>query len=162
MRNMRRRGEGTVYLRSDGRWSGQIRRQDGGRQTVYGRTREETRRKLAAFRGRLASGASHRRDSVPSLEELRRYRAAIRRAALRHHASNIRVFGSVARGDPGPASDYDLVVDLDPELRGFEAFDRLDRLERSLCRLLDRPVHVVTARHRSDFTGRVLREAVPL
>ena len=159
---MARYGEGTVYLRSDGRWSGQIRSHDGRRLTVYGRTREEAQRKLSAIRDGLSSSASRGRDLVPSLEELRRHKAAIRRAALRQRASNIRVFGSVARGEAGQASDYDLVVDLDPELRGFEAFDRIDRLERNLRRVLGRPVHVVTAGHRSDFGGRVLREAVPL
>jgi uncharacterized protein len=68
-------------------------------------------------------------------------------------ASNVRVFGSVARGDSTITSDYDLVVDLDPEVRGFEAFDSLDRIEHLLAELLGWPVHVVTARHDSDFTG---------
>jgi len=54
------------------------------------------------------------------------------------------------------------VVDLDPDVRGFEAFDRLDRLEGLLTDLLRRPVHVVTARHDSAFTRRVLRDAVEL
>jgi predicted nucleotidyltransferase len=97
---------------------------------------------------------------VPSFEELRRRRATIQRLARSERASNVRVFGSVARGEATAASDYDLVVDLDPDVRGFEAFDRLDRLERRLTRLLGRRVHVVTARHQSDFTGRVLRDAV--
>lgn len=159
---MSRYGEGTVYLRSDGRWSGQIRHAGGRRLTVYGRTREDAQRKLSALRDGRSSGASEGRDLVPSLEALRRHKTPMRGAALRQRASNIRVFGSVARGEAGQASDYDLVVDLDPELRGFEAFDRLDRLERNLRRVLGRPVHVVTAGHRSDFAGRVLREAVPL
>lgn len=33
----------------------------------------------------------------------------------RYHASNPRIFGSVARGDSGPDSDIDLLVDLDPD-----------------------------------------------
>lgn len=49
-----------------------------------------------------------------------------------------------------------------PAVSGFEAFDRLDRLERLLTEFLSRPVHVVTARHDSDFTRRVLRDAVGL
>ncbi len=155
-----RRGEGTIYLRRDGRWSGQIRRPAGGRYTVYGRTREEASAKLAAVREALAPRVPRLGEAPPSLKELRRHRAAIRRIARAQRASNVRVFGSVARGDAGAPSDYDLVVDLDPELRGFEAFDRLDRLERQLTRLLGRQVHVVTARHESAFTRRVLRDAV--
>ena len=159
---MRRRGEGTVYLRRDGRWSGQIRRPDGVRQTVYGRNEKEARQRLAAVRRAIGRGPAEPEDTVPDLEGLRRHRAAIRRLATSERASNVRVFGSVARGDSTATSDYDLIVDLDPEVRGFEAFDRLDRLERLLAELLGRPVHVVTARHDSDFTRRVLRDAVGL
>ena len=97
---------------------------------------------------------------APDLGELRRQRAAIDRLARSERALNVRVFGSVARGESTAASDYDLVVDLEPDVRGFEAFDHLDRLERLLTELLGRPVHVVTARHQSDFTRRVLRDAV--
>ncbi|TMC11461.1 MAG: hypothetical protein E6J41_05955 [Chloroflexi bacterium] len=157
---MGRRGEGTVYRRRDGRWSGQIRLPGGVRQTVYGRSEEEARERLAAVRAAIAP--LDRGDAIPSLDELKRHRAAIRRAAESERASNVRVFGSVARGDANSASDYDLVVDLDPGVRGFEAFDRLDRLERLLADLLMRPVHVVTARHDSDFTRRVLRDAIGL
>jgi hypothetical protein len=101
-------------------------------------------------------------SEIPNLEDLRRRREDILRLAAREHASNVRVFGSVARGDAQAGSDYDLVVDLDPKLGGFEAFDRIDRLERDLIGLLERPVHVVTAGHRSGFTSRVLRDALPL
>ena len=159
---MGKRGEGTVYRRPDGRWSGQLRRPGGGRQTVYGRTKAEARDRLAAVRTSLAPSAPGLDRAVPGLEEMRRRRAAIQSLARNERASNVRVFGSVARGDATAASDYDLVVDLDPDVRGFEAFDRLDRLERRLTRLLDRPVHVVTAQHQSDFTRRVLRDAVGL
>src|SRR5215472_5373463 len=157
---MRRRGEGTVYRRRDGRWSGQVRRPDGVRQTVYGRTEEEARERLAAARGAIGRESADPGTVGLDLGELRRHRAAIRRLARGERASNVRVFGSVARGDASAASDYDLVVDLDPEVRGFEAFDRLDRLERLLTQLLRRPVHVVTAPHDSDFTRRVLHDAI--
>ena len=45
---------------------------------------------------------------------LRRRRAALLAAAQRRGASNLRVFGSVARGQDGPDSDVDLLVDLAP------------------------------------------------
>ncbi|WP_317618978.1 nucleotidyltransferase family protein [Cellulomonas palmilytica] len=41
------------------------------------------------------------------------------RIAHRHGASNVRVFGSVARGEDGPDSDIDLLVDLDVHTRGL-------------------------------------------
>ena len=100
--------------------------------------------------------------TVPNLTELRRKREAIQRLVEGERASHVRVFGSVARGDSTATSDYDLVVDLDLEVRGLEAFDRLDRLERLLVDLLGQPVHVVTAQHDSDFTRRVLRDAIEL
>ena len=77
--------------------------------------------------------------------------------ARSERASNVRVFGSVARRDSTVASDYDLVIDLDPEVHGFEAFDSLDRLERQLAHLLGPRVHVVTARQDSDIAWRVQR-----
>jgi predicted nucleotidyltransferase len=159
---MGKRGQGTVYRRRDGRWSGQIRRPDGGRETVYGHSEEEARERLAAVRWTLESPPPDPNAAVPAMAEVRRYRAEIQRIAKSERISNLRVFGSVARGNANSASDYDLVVDLDPDVRGFEAFDRLDRLERRLTELLGRRVHVVTAHHTSEFTRRVLRDAVGL
>lgn len=45
-----------------------------------------------------------------TLEDLRRHRDAIIRIAAEHNATNVRVFGSVARGDARPGSDVDLLV----------------------------------------------------
>lgn len=39
-------------------------------------------------------------------------RDEILRIAERHGARNVRVFGSVARGDAGPGSDLDLLIDV--------------------------------------------------
>ncbi len=46
-------------------------------------------------------------------ELLREHREDILRIAARHGAMNPRVFGSVARGEAGDASDIDLLVTLD-------------------------------------------------
>ena len=100
--------------------------------------------------------------NAPTLDSLRRKRQEIARAARRHRASNVRVFGSVAREEAGPGSDYDFVVDLDAALGGLAAFDHLDRLERELRELLGHPVHVVTAQHDSAFARRVRRDAQPI
>lgn len=51
------------------------------------------------------------------------HREAILRAAAHRHASNVRVFGSVARGEDRPDSDIDLLVDVEP---GTTAFDLLE------------------------------------
>jgi uncharacterized protein len=47
----------------------------------------------------------------PSMAELARLRAQILAAAARHGATNVRVFGSVARGGADAASDVDFLVD---------------------------------------------------
>lgn len=54
-----------------------------------------------------------------------RYRKEIREIANRYPVTNIRVFGSVARGDDGDTSDLDLLVDPLPDatlmdLGGFQ------------------------------------------
>lgn len=83
----------------------------------------------------------------------------ILRLATAHGARNVRVFGSVARGEADAASDIDLLVDLEP---GRSLLD-LGGLLMDLQALLDRPVDVVTERGlRERIRERVLREAVPL
>ncbi|GEL48450.1 hypothetical protein CHO01_35660 [Cellulomonas hominis] len=73
---------------------------------------------------------------------LGRQRDAIVAAAERHGMSNVRVFGSVARGEDGPESDVDLLVDLGPEVGLFD----LGRAEVELEAILGREVDVVPAR----------------
>lgn len=46
-------------------------------------------------------------------ELLKTRRDEILAIAERHGASNVRIFGSVARGEAGPESDVDLLVDLE-------------------------------------------------
>ena len=46
---------------------------------------------------------------------LQRSRGQLREAAHRHGVRNMRVFGSVARGDETADSDIDLLVELEPE-----------------------------------------------
>jgi predicted nucleotidyltransferase len=75
-----------------------------------------------------------------SLGRLRQQRDEITRVATRHGARTLRVFGSVARGDEGPGSDVDVLVELD-ERRGL--FDQA-ALQRGLGNLLGCPVHVMT------------------
>ena len=86
-------------------------------------------------------------------------RETILATATRHGAHNIRVFGSVARGDSTSGSDLDLLVDLD---RGRSLMD-LGGLLMDLRAQLNMQVDVATERMlRSDIRDRVLSEAVPL
>lgn len=45
-------------------------------------------------------------------DAVREHREEILRIAAQHGATNVRVFGSVARGTAGPDSDLDLLVDV--------------------------------------------------
>lgn len=79
--------------------------------------------------------------------------------AQRNGASNLRLFGSVVRGEADDESDVDLLVDLDP---GRSLFD-LVRLQAELERVLGRRVDVVTERGlRERIRTRILAEARPL
>lgn len=86
-------------------------------------------------------------------------RQQILRAAERHGARNVRVFGSVARGEADSSSDVDFLVELDA---GRSLFD-LGGLLMELQELLNCRVDVVTEKGlRARIRERVIREAVPL
>lgn len=90
---------------------------------------------------------------------LKRRREEILRIAARHGASNVRVFGSVARGEAGPESDIDILVDLE---KGRSLLDHA-ALKIDLEQLLKRPVDVATERGlRPWIREHVLQEAIPL
>lgn len=57
---------------------------------------------------------------VVTLKTLRERREAILKIASKHGASNVRVFGSVARGESDAASDVDFLVDFDPKKSLFD------------------------------------------
>ncbi len=59
-------------------------------------------------------------------------RSAVLAAAARRHAFNVRVFGSVVRGQDGPDSDVDLLVDLDPVATPLDLLDLGCDLEEEL------------------------------
>lgn len=84
-------------------------------------------------------------------------REDILRVASKRGASNVRVFGSVARGEADAKSDIDLLVDLEP---GRSLFD-LGGLLMDLQDLLGYNVDVVTERGlRERIRARVLQEAI--
>lgn len=47
-------------------------------------------------------------------------RDEIKAIVARHHGTSVAVFGSVARGDEGPTSDIDFLVELAPGARPIE------------------------------------------
>ena len=92
-------------------------------------------------------------------ERLKTERDKVLRLAAAHGARNVRVFGSVARGDEDSRSDLDVLVDLEP---GRSLLD-LGGLLMDLQGLFGCKVDVVTpAGLRARIRDRVLREAVPL
>jgi predicted nucleotidyltransferase len=90
---------------------------------------------------------------------LKRYRAEILDVAMRHGARDVRVFGSLARGEGTEGSDLDLLVTLG---EGRSLLD-LVGLKQDLEDLVQRPVDVVTEQALSPYLrDRVLSEAAPL
>ncbi len=69
---------------------------------------------------------------TPLGRRLRQHRRALLEVAQRAGASNLRVFGSVARGEDGPDSDVDLLVDLPENTSLFALLALEGALERIL------------------------------
>jgi len=87
------------------------------------------------------------------------YRERILQLARVHGASNVRVFGSIARGTDREGSDIDLLVDVDERATLFTLTD----LEQALSSLVGLPVDVRTPAEISRYIrDRVLAEARPL
>ena len=139
---------------------------------VAGLTQAALARAAGVAQPNLSAYENGRR--TPSPEVLDRLRAALRlrpssriarhRESLlemvaQHRAANPRVFGSIARGEDGPESDVDLLVDFDDDAGLFgEIALRLD-----LTELLGTRVDVVGSDSlRGAFKDRVLAEAVEL
>jgi predicted nucleotidyltransferase len=86
-------------------------------------------------------------------------REEILRLATLRGARNLRVFGSVARGEANENSDLDLLVDWEP---GRSLLDH-SGLVQDLQELLGVKVHVGTEKSLHWYVrDRILREATPL
>lgn len=105
----------------------------------------------------MSTQTTARTSEAPSLATLRAHRDEILELAARRGISNIRIFGSVARGDATPVSDIDLLVDFDPNHRGLDLF----AFAREAQVILGRPVDVGTDVH-SIIREKVEAEAVAL
>ncbi len=92
-------------------------------------------------------------------EQIRQRRDEILRVAAGHGAGNVRLFGSVARGEETPESDVDLLIDVTGETTPWFPASLIADLEQ----LLMRRVQVITHRSLSPLIREaVLRDAVPL
>lgn len=90
---------------------------------------------------------------------LLRHRDEVVAAALAFHGTGrVRLFGSVARGEDGPESDIDLLVDFGPDADLFDVVE----LEQRLSALLGRPVDVVPSGSAGRAARQAEREAVAL
>ena len=90
---------------------------------------------------------------------LAKNRDRILEIAAQYGARNVRVFGSIARGDAHPDSDVDLLVDLQP---GRSLLDHV-ALWQDLEELLGRKVDVLVDGGISPYLGEQIRaEAKPL
>ena len=90
---------------------------------------------------------------------LKNKREEILRIAAAHGAQNIRLFGSVSRGEAGPKSDVDILVRLEP---GRSLLDII-AIKQDLEDLLGCEVDVVTEEAASPYIReQVLKEAVSL
>jgi predicted nucleotidyltransferase len=93
------------------------------------------------------------------LRDLREKRSEILSTAAQHGAFNVRVFGSIARGDSSANSDVDFLVELEP---GRSLLDHVALLQ-DLEELLGCEVDLVEPDGLHWYIrDRVLNEAIPL
>ncbi|MFM9967651.1 MAG: nucleotidyltransferase family protein [Burkholderiales bacterium] len=92
-------------------------------------------------------------------EILKNKREEILALAAKAGARNVRVFGSVARGDDGEESDLDLLVDWTPQTSMFD----VGGLVADLQALVGRRVDVISPRQlHPRFRPAVLAQARPI
>ena len=91
------------------------------------------------------------------LEKIKAHRQEILDIAKKYGASNIRIFGSVARGEARPDSDYDFIIELEPGRSAFE----IGGLLMDLQDLLGAKVDIVTDKGlNKHIREKVLKEAI--
>ena len=120
-----------------------------------------TLRRLLRAAGRdLELSSVNARATSPLAVALRTHRGEINEAAERVGARNVRVFGSVARGEDTLESDVDLLVDFPVRERGLLPLLTLaEQVERIVGRRVDVAAAEVMA---GPVRERALAEAVPL
>ncbi|MDX1376376.1 MAG: nucleotidyltransferase family protein [Burkholderiales bacterium] len=131
---------------------------------VVERLAREPRRRLVVMKNNRAvaviSGVEAQPEAAGGLRaELERKKRMIGAIARAHGARAVHLFGSAARGEEGPDSDVDLLVELEP---GRSLLDLIG-LENDLSDALGRKVDVLTARGaKPRVLKAALRDAVRL
>lgn len=92
------------------------------------------------------------------MKRLRQQRDRIVALAASRGAYDVRVFGSVARGEARPGSDVDFLVAMEPGRTVLDLAELIVDLEE----LLGQPVDVIEIRRRSKAAAQIQAEAVPL
>ena len=115
---------------------------------------ERGRRSVSAdLLARLLAAADYR-PAIPT----ERHATEIKRLGERLGLSNIRVFGSVARGEDHYDSDLDLLVDIAPGASTLRAYAFPSLVEE----LIGFPVDMVIDEGDSPYLAHIRAEAVPL
>jgi predicted nucleotidyltransferase len=94
----------------------------------------------------------------PLQDLVRARRDEVKAVAARHHASRVRLFGSVARGEDRPDSDIDLLVDFTEDSSLFDVMHMTEELQD----VLGHPVDVVSAGGLKDRDRDILQDSVEL
>lgn len=87
-----------------------------------------------------------------------RHRAEVIAIVQRHNGRGVAVFGSVARGEDGPHSDIDFLVELEPNATLWDLFD----IEDALHELLGVDIDVVSEGALLPRDRRIRADAVRL
>ena len=125
---------------------------------IFGRPEKDAFRWSSAF-SYSSDMATRFVPRSPLGERVAANRTAILAAAARSHASNVRIFGNVARGEENGVGDVDLLVDLDLEAKPLD----LVELGCDLEDVLGVKVEVGTpALLRAFLRDEVLAEAIAL
>nr|WP_300146337.1 nucleotidyltransferase domain-containing protein [Propionicimonas sp.] len=121
-----------------------------------------TQAEIAAEIGRSQPEVSrllHFHGTTPQARRLRKHTSEIRRIIASAGGGNVRVFGSVAKGQDHEGSDIDLLFTMGTPL----SLMQLGALEQQLSDVLDTEVDLVPDNVlRPEFRDRALAEAVPL
>ena len=94
-------------------------------------------------------------------EDIRNRREEITSVAVRDGAYDVRIFGSVARGDATQGSDLDLLVRFEPDRSLMDHGMLVEELQTLLGIRID-VVSEGALSPQDRFSDRVAREAVPL
>ena len=96
---------------------------------------------------------------MSTLEQLRNKKTDILAIAARYGANNVRVFGSVARGDDSETSDIDLLVSMEKNRSLYD----LIGLQQEVEQLFKRKIDVLTDKSiNRHLQARILQEAMAL